>query len=350
MKALAELEEEKIIESECYSAYDITCDKRYYPTKKYTGFKGNRILFVLKSLLKAKQVDQIIFGHINLAPVSYLMKFCFPKKQFILITHGIEVWPLLSGFKKILLNKTDIILTVSEYTRRKLIEVQHADASRIIVFHNTLDPYFSYPCVFTSNAGVREKYGLLPKDDILFSLTRLSLKEKFKGYDIIIQCLPRLLQSFPEIKYILGGKYDVAEKIRIDQIIQENNLEGKVILTGFIKNENLVHYYQMSDVFILPSKKEGFGIVFIEALACGLPVIAGNQDGSTDALKNGELGTLINPDDKEEIILAIQKQLKKKGENTPLVKEGLQQKTQKLFGFEKYKTSLKKILLQQQHS
>jgi phosphatidylinositol alpha-1,6-mannosyltransferase len=65
----------------------------------------------------------------------------------------------------------------------------------------------------------------------------------------------------------------------------------------------------MADVFVLPSKKEGFGIVFIEALACGLPVICGNADGSVDAIRNGELGIAINPDNETELEKCIADQL-----------------------------------------
>ncbi|MBA7664368.1 GDP-mannose-dependent alpha-(1-6)-phosphatidylinositol monomannoside mannosyltransferase [subsurface metagenome] len=78
-----------------------------------------------------------------------------------------------------------------------------------------------------------------------------------------------------------------------------------VILTGYVPDNKLVDYYNLCDVFVMPSKKEGFGIVFLEALACGKPVIAGNKDGSVDAILNGNLGALVDPDNLEQITESI---------------------------------------------
>ena len=110
---------------------------------------------------------------------------------------------------------------------------------------------------------------------------------------------------------IWSGKYDEEEKVRIDKLINDLGLRNVVSLSGFIKEEEIAAHYCMSDLFIMPSQKEGFGIVFIEALSMGVPVIAGNIDGSVDALRNGELGTLVNPESKEEITEAIKNVIKR---------------------------------------
>ena len=82
-----------------------------------------------------------------------------------------------------------------------------------------------------------------------------------------------------------------------------------MILTGFLNENELPDHFLLADLFVLPSKKEGFGIVFVEALACGLPVICGNADGSTDAIRDGELGTAINVDDLDELENTISRYL-----------------------------------------
>ena len=105
-------------------------------------------------------------------------------------------------------------------------------------------------------------------------------------------------------------------------------------------------HFLLADVFIMPSRKEGFGIVFIEAMACGLPVIAGNKDGSCDALQNGALGSLIDPDNEAEILNALQQTFQKNGQlSNPKSKARLQQKVKETFGFETYKHNLEKLLV-----
>ena len=116
-------------------------------------------------------------------------------------------------------------------------------------------------------------------------------------------------------------------------------------MTGFVPDSQLADYYNLCDVFAMPSKGEGFGIVFIEALACGKPVLAGNKDGSVDALANGELGALVNPDDLNEIANTLIQILQGIYPNPIMYKpEILRQKTIEYFGFDKFKMTLKKYL------
>ena len=100
----------------------------------------------------------------------------------------------------------------------------------------------------------------------------------------------------------------------------------------------------MADTYIMPSKKEGFGIVFIEALVCGTPVIAGNIDGSVDALQNGEAGTLINPDSVEDIANAIMKHAVMTSSEKEEERRAIVKKTLEHFSFDKYKQRLEGIL------
>ena len=87
--------------------------------------------------------------------------------------------------------------------------------------------------------------------------------------------------------------------------LQDRGLTDSVILAGYIPEHELCAFYNLCDVFAMPSKGEGFGIVFLEALACGKPVIAGNKDGSVDAVLNGELGVLVDPESVDEIAKAL---------------------------------------------
>ena len=158
--------------------------------------------------------------------------------------------------------------------------------------------------------------------------------------------MPELKKIIPNIKYILAGRADEVEANIIQSLSNELKLNDTLTLAGYIKEEELMNHYTMSDVFIMPSQKEGFGIVFIEAMAYGLPAIAGNKDGSVDALQEGKLGTLINPDSLSEISESILTFYKQRNNYNKEQKQNLQMMAYSTFGFDKYKERFKRILLE----
>jgi glycosyltransferase involved in cell wall biosynthesis len=134
-------------------------------------------------------------------------------------------------------------------------------------------------------------------------VARLAGEERYKGYDQVLRALPAVRRVVPNVHYILGGKG--RDKPRIEALVHELRLEDVVTFAGYIPDHELCGFYNLCDVFAMPSKAEGFGIVFLEALACGKPVIAGNKDGSVDAVMNGKLGVLVDPDNVAEIADAL---------------------------------------------
>lgn len=345
LKALIEIEHDGNVHVSGMSPYDSLTDERYFPNARYKGLRGRKLTFIYESVRKASDYDIIILGHLNLAPVGHLIKKFYPQKKIILITHGIEVWEPLGRMKRNMLHSADVVLSVSNFTKQKLIDIQRVSQDKITVFPNTIDPYFPVPQNFGSGNRIRNRYSIDSNDPVLFTLSRLSGTEKYKGYDMVINCLPELKKKFPSIRYIIGGKYDSEEKNRIDQLIKKLDLAENVIVTGYLSEKDLLEYYQAADLFIMPSRKEGFGIVFLEALICGLPVIAGNQDGSVDALRNGELGTLVDPTDHHQIIAGISKVLLNREQVTEEYSKAMQKKTIEYFGFNQYKRRLADVLV-----
>jgi glycosyltransferase involved in cell wall biosynthesis len=185
--------------------------------------------------------------------------------------------------------------------------------------------------------ALRSRYGFAATDKIIFTLTRLSVKERYKGYDKVMNALVQIKD--PHVKYLIAGIYDEGEKEFIDGIIKDLGLESRVVLAGFIIDDEVPAHFALSDCYVMPSVKEGFGIVFIEAMYYGLPVIAGNADGSVDALKNGELGLLVNPSDVKEIRAAIETLLLDPPRYAPDHKLLM-----KNFSYESYKTRINSIL------
>lgn len=308
IKALNELTGEKL-DASIVSVYDNAFDKRYNERISFKGFNKRKSRSVLYILRQSSQYDLLVLGHINLAIAGVLVKFFRPKCRLMVIAHGIEVWDRLSGIKKMCLKKADTILAVSNYTKNQLVLRNGISPEKIKLFPNTIDPYFSVPLTFEKPGYLRDRYGIKEDQPVIFTLSRLSSSEQYKGYDKVIGAMPAVLKRFPGAVYLLAGRSDADEKLRIETLVSEYGVTTNVILTGFLPDEEVGDHYRLADTFIMPSRKEGFGIVFLEALACGTSAIGGNQDGTVDALLNGSLGALINPTKTSEIAEAIIQQL-----------------------------------------
>jgi phosphatidylinositol alpha-1,6-mannosyltransferase len=238
-------------------------------------------------------------------PVGWLIKKMAPKTELILLAHGIEIWYPLDFMKRKMLAKCDRIVAVSNYTKQQVNKIHGFPEEKIAVLNNCLDPFLPMPSVEKKDKVLLQKYGFSETDTILMSLTRLASRERYKGYDKVIEAMAILKDDYPGIKYFIAGRYDSAEKIYIDNLLEEFSLRDCIVMPGFIPEEQLEAHFAMSDIYVMPSRKEGFGLVFIEAMYYGLPVIAGNIDGSVDALLSGELGQLVSPDDVSQIAKAL---------------------------------------------
>lgn len=344
-RALYDLNVEGAIEPIVHCMYDKNYerDSKYLKKSQFKGFNGNRKKFVLWSLYKGIRADVVILSHINLLSVGYLIKRYRPATRVYLIAHGIEIWRKLPEPKIKALLRLDKIIAVSEYTAGMIKTAHKIDPNKIEVLNNCIDPFFAIPNTFDRPEFLMKRYGLSEDQTVLFSLSRLSSSEKYKGYDHTMEILPRLIKKRPKLVYLLGGKYDQQEKKRLDKLIAKYKIADHVKFIGFVDEAEVTDHFLLSDVFIMPSKKEGFGIVFIEAMVCGLRVIAGNKDGSVDALHGGELGTLVDPDDLNEIERALTGLL-----DYPIPieeKKALQAKTLHIFNFEKYRDSIKNMIV-----
>lgn len=302
--SLFHISKQKNWDFKLWSLYDSRYDLmgQYLAPENFVGFGRSKSRLALETLRTATHADIVILSHINLALLGLVIKMLRPKCQLWLVAHGIEVWRPLNFIKRIFLKRyCDKIICVSNFTKAQMIKMHRSDPDKCIVLNNAIDPFIKQPDEFEKPEYLVNRYSLTPANQVIFTLTRLASSEQYKGYEQVIKAVGRLKQQFPGIKYILSGQYDSAEELRIKELIRACKVDDEVILTGFLNEKELADYFLLADLFVLPSKKEGFGIVFIEALACGLPVICGNADGSTDAIRNGELGTAINVNDLDEL-------------------------------------------------
>jgi glycosyltransferase involved in cell wall biosynthesis len=330
-----------------YSMYDHTrdaFDNLYFPAENFRGFGINKFRFTREMVSAGSKADVVILSHINLLLIGWLIKKISSSTQIILLAHGIEIWKPLNKRKRKMLQQCDTILAVSSYTGNKIIEQHGVAKEKCKILNNCLDPFLPLPAAHIKSNTLLKRYGYSANDTILITLTRLSSKERYKGYDKVIEALAMLKKKYPALKYFLAGKYDNEEKLLVDNLIQQAGLQNNVLLPGYIPDEELQEHFAMSDIYIMPSSGEGFGIVFIEAMYYGLPVIAGNTDGSTDALLHGKLGQLVDPGNVEAIAAAITNFIEHQNSALPDHNLLLQH-----FSYEVYKQNLD-IVLGQGHS
>jgi glycosyltransferase involved in cell wall biosynthesis len=104
-----------------------------------------------------------------------------------------------------------------------------------------------------------------------------------------------LIERVPNLVYLIMG--EGSDRARIEQRVAHAGLGAHVVLTGFVPEAEKAEHFRLADAYVMPSRGEGFGIVILEALACGVPVVGSRLDGTREALRDGMLGELVDPDD-----------------------------------------------------
>ncbi len=282
----------------------------------------------------------ILCGHLNFAPVAWLINR-FTNLSYWIIVYGVDAWEIKSKWKIKALNKASKIISISDYTRSRLVEEHNLCPDKIPLLPVTFDA--SRFQITAKPDRLLQRYHLTPEQPVILTVARLAEAKRHKGYDQILKALPAIRQTIPNIHYIIVGKG--SDRPRIEKLIAELDLQDCVTLTGFIPDTELNDHYNLCDVFAMPSKGEGFGIVYLEALACGKPTLGGDRDGAIDALCQGELGILVNPND----IGAIAQNLSQILQGThphPLIyqPEILRQKVIDTFGFAQFQKTLKELM------
>ena len=318
---------------------DAAAENIYFPAEIFCGYNAAKITFIKQAVAEGRKSEIVILSHINLLLVAWLIKKVNPSTKIILMAHGIEVWKPLTKRQRIMLDACDKIASVSSFTKDKIANLHHIDACKNFVLNNCIDPFLIKPNEKKRDEILVKRYGIKKEDTVLLTLTRLSIKDRYKGYDFVLDALKNIVKKYPTLKYLLAGTYEEKEKINIENKIANFNLVNNVIITGFIAEEELSSLFSIADVYIMPSVKEGFGIVFIEAMYYGVPVIAANIDGSTDALLQGKLGLLIPPENPTKIQEGIEMILDNKNKFTPDFNLLIEN-----FGYTAYKRKLEELL------
>ena len=262
------------------------------------GGKARYVRTVLKVL--RGRFDLVICGHINLLPLAWLASVK-THTPLVLLVYGIDVWqPHESMLTRALLRRVDTVWSISEITRDKMAAWSKVAVERFHLLPNAiaLDRYGMAP----KDATLVARYGLVGRK-VMMILARLVSAERYKGVDELLEIMPDLLAREPELVFLVAG--DGNDRPRLEAKAKALGISDRVVFAGYVPESEKVAHYRLADAFVMPGRCEGFGFVFLEAMACGVPVVASTLDGSREAVRFGMLGQMVNPDDRTALVQAV---------------------------------------------
>lgn len=244
--------------------------------------------------VKEIETDVLVFG--AAAPLALMAKQLSAKKK-IAITHGHEVWwskifPFNLAIKNIGSN-LDQITYLGAFTKKAIENaLRPIDREKLVQLAPGIDTQHFQP---RDVSALKSSLGLADKK-VIVSVGRLVPR---KGQDALIRALPRIRKTIPNIHLLIVGRGPYLRKL--EQLVDKYDLRNSVTFTGRVSYDDLPRYICIGDIFAMPARDrlfglevEGLGIVYLEASACGLPVVVGNSGGAPDAVKDGITGSVVN--------------------------------------------------------
>jgi len=251
----------------------------------------DKINFTLR--LAAARADWILFSHLGLARAQARL----PKplhRPYGVFLHGVEAWCPLTPSTLHLLAAADIRLANSEYT-----------AARVMRAHPGIGPVEPCPLALLEprlseiETASPDRRGELT----VLMVGRLASTERYKGHDEMLDAWPRVAATVPAARLVIVGDGDDLPRLR--KKAQNNGVEASVRFAGFVTREALDQYYRRAALFALPSRGEGFGLVYLEAMAHGLPCVGSVHDAAREVIVDTVTGRLVDQSHPDQLVDAL---------------------------------------------
>jgi phosphatidylinositol alpha-1,6-mannosyltransferase len=266
-----------------------------------------RVMRAVAALMNDYQSEIIWFG--AAAPLGWMAGYLRKKgaQRLVSLTHGHEVWwakvPPFSWILMRISKNLDVVTYLGSFTK-KVIGRSVADASKLVQIAPGIPIDHFTPG--RKDASLVAQYGLSGKK-VIVCVGRLVHR---KGQDRLLEALAEIITREPQTVVLFVGIGP--RKAKLDVIIRKHKLESYVVFAGRVAYKDLPRYFRLGDIFVMPSRSrlgglevEGLGIVYLEASACGLPVIAGSSGGAPDAVLANETGLVVDGRDTHAIAHAV---------------------------------------------
>jgi phosphatidylinositol alpha-1,6-mannosyltransferase len=263
--------------------------------------RPSRLAFVFAACslaLRRKRFDVIFCGHLFMMPLAAVLGR-FSGKPVWLQLHGIEAWERPGRVLRWAAEQASLVTAVSRYTRTRFLAWAGVAPESVKVLPNTVEERFAPG---PKPEGFLARHGLLGRK-VLLTVSRLSAAERYKGHEQVLRALAKQGGARADWAYVVAGDGD--DRARLERAAQALGVSQLVRFIGHVPDSELPDVFRAADVFVMPSSGEGFGIVFLQALACGIPVISGDADGSRDPMQDGRNGLLVPPGDVDALACAL---------------------------------------------
>ena len=267
-------------------------DGRYVPAgaDQPRGFKRRKAAFAVEAVrhVLAERPDLVVFGHVHFARIGRLLKKLSPASRHWYVIYGIEVWHPLSKSIRQGLAEAERVLSISDFSRRELARNGSVPESRIDLLPCALDAVWQ-----EQHAGPAAE--AKPCPPTILTVARLAATEGYKGVDTVIRALPEVRRTVPGVVYEVVGDGD--DRPRLEELARKAGVADSVRFLGRLDADALAAAYARCSLFAMPSAKEGFGIVFLEAALFGKPSIGGRHGGTPEVIEDGVTGFLVERED-----------------------------------------------------
>ena len=249
----------------------------------------------LRTALSAARVlkpSLIHCAHANLAPVA-AMASLMTGTPWTLSLYGTDVWePNRNPITRRAIDHADLYLPISAVTEQRFRAIHPRARARSIFLPNALhrDQFAPGP----RSSALAARYGLRA-EPLILTVSRIGIDYELKGFGRVIALLPRIAERVPAVRYLICGMGPA--QAQVEQMARSAGVAARVIFAGYVSEDEKAEHYRLADAFVMPSTGEGFGFVFTEAMACGIPVVASSIDGGIDAVRGGQLGRAVDPFD-----------------------------------------------------
>ena len=299
--------------------------------------------YYMWKILKENPETIFIVTTWGMAKAFNFLKKRYPKSKMIVVAHGLEITRLkslreLKTMTKVV-SSSDLVLSVSKFTRDEIINrLDRIDTNHVKFLPNGVDTNRFFPSKVDD--AFLQKYSIPVGSDIILTLARII---KRKAHDDVIKAIPDILTEFPKAHYVIAGPHRKKDSYLhyLKQLTNELSVENHVTFIDFIPEEDLKKIYSASKVYVMASRtlhetgdSEGFGITFLEANACGCPVIGSYEGGIPDAVENEINGLLVPSDSPNDISKSIKKLFSNEDYRKNIAKMGMARVSEK-FTWEK---------------